>query len=259
MVQRLVAVQFSRFMTSGRTSPALCGCEDETGEAKGEYVVKLRGSIQDRGLLNELLGARLASHFGLLSPLPALVTMDGSFTELIAGIDSAKADVVRASAGLNFGTKALIGYNTWPVDKHIPESLWSTAVKIFAFDALLQNPDRRYANPNLLTRGDEIMVFDHEVAFSFLLDIFPSTEPWLLAEQTYLEQHVFFRQLKSQEIDLEEFTERLKNLSDQALDDMFADVPVEWKNDNEARIDSHLSTIRDHAEEFAEQIRRFLV
>jgi len=36
-------------------------------------------------------------------------------------------------------------------------------------------------------------------------------------------------------------------------------VPAEWNNMNESRIREHLLTVRDHAEEFAEQIRRFLV
>ena len=57
MIRRLTAIQFERFMTSGRTSPALCGCEDESGVMVGEYVVKLRGAILESGLLNELFAA----------------------------------------------------------------------------------------------------------------------------------------------------------------------------------------------------------
>lgn len=57
------------------------------------------------------------------------------------------------------------------MDKAIPDAMRQAAVTIFAFDALVQNPDRRFNNQNLLTRGDDIFVFDHEVAFSFLLDI----------------------------------------------------------------------------------------
>jgi hypothetical protein len=259
MIQTLTAVQFTRFMTSGRTSPALCGCEDEFGASAGEYVIKLRGSVHERGLLCELLGAKLADHFELASPAPALVVLEPSLTELIANTDESKANIVRESAGLNFGTQLLIGFSTWPVDKQIPEAMRQAAINVFAFDALLQNPDRRHANPNLLTSGDTIMVFDHEVAFSFLLDLFPSSRPWDLSDQAYLSDHVFYRQLKSQRIDLTRFTAKLNQLSNEILEEIFADIPPEWNNENGPKISEHFSSVRDHAEEFAEQIRRFLV
>ena len=246
-------------MTSGRTSPALCGCEDEIGSSASEHVVKLRGSVQQRGLFAELLAAKLAAHFGLSSPAPALIVLESALVELIAGIHPAKADLVRGSEGLNFGTQVLIGFATWPVDKQIPDALRPAAVDIFAFDALLQNPDRRATNPNLLTNGETIMVIDHEVAFSFLLDVLPTSTPWLLNRQRYLEEHVFYRRLKSKALDLTKFITRLRALSDAVLDEVLADVPAEWKNEkDELKIRQHLAAIRDHTDEFAEQVRRFL-
>ena len=206
-----------------------------------------------------MLGAKLAAHFELSSPTPALVVLEPALTELIANTDESKAKMVRGSAGLNFGTQLLIGFSTWPVDKQIPEAMRQAAINIFAFDALLQNPDRRHGNPNLLTSGDTIMVFDHEVAFSFLLDLFPSPRPWELNNQVSLSDHVFYRQLKSQRIDLTRFTAQLDELSGEILEEIFADVPQEWNNENGPKISRHFSSVRDHAEEFAEQIRRFLV
>jgi hypothetical protein len=65
MIPKLVAVEFVRFMDSGRTSPALFGCEDESGRAITEYVVKLRGTVGEAGLLKELFASQLAFQFGL--------------------------------------------------------------------------------------------------------------------------------------------------------------------------------------------------
>jgi hypothetical protein len=259
MLTRLTAVQFDRFMTSGRTSPALCGCEDESGTYVGEYVVKLRGSVGVPGLLNELFAARLAGYFGIISPEPALISIEPALVELVATLQPARAPLLRGSAGLNFGTKALSGVSTWPVDKTIPEALWQPAVDIFAFDALIQNPDRRYSNPNLFTRGDSLLVFDHETAFSFLLAILPSAEPWKLNDQQYLTDHVFHRKLKSKPIDLTGFTSSLGALSDAFLAGIVADVPAEWNNDNLAKIERHLQTVRDRAGEFAAEVQRILV
>lgn len=259
MIEKLTAIQFERFMTSGRTSPALCSCEDTSGAMVGEYVVKLRGAVREIGLLKELFGAKLVAYFGLASPEPALIVLQEALVDLIASVQPSKADVVRGSVGLNFGTKALSGVSTWPVDRQIPEAMWQAAVNIFAFDALVQNPDRRYANPNLLNIGDTFLVFDHELAFSFLEGLFPSATPWKLNDQSYLADHVFYRMLRSKPIDLTGFTESLASLSDVLLAGMVADVPPEWNNGDPPKIELHLHAVRDHAEEFAEEVRRFLV
>ena len=259
MIQHLTAVQFTRFMASGRTSPALCMCENESGISAGEYVLKLRGFVQQTGSLRELVGNKLASHFGLLSPEPALITLEQALANLIAGADQSKADLIKGSVGLNFGSKVVTGFSTWPVDRRIPDAMLQSAVNIFAFDALVQNPDRMYRNPNLLANGDNVLIFDHEIAFSFLLDIFPSPTPWLLDRQQHLTNHVFYRQLKTKEIDLKDFTSCLIALSDAALDQILADVPPEWNNEDGPKIGQHLGVMRDHAEEFAEEVRRFLV
>ena len=259
MLPRLTAIQFERFMTSGRTSPALCGCEDQAGTLVGEYVVKLRGAIGTPGLLKELFAAKLAGHFGLASPEPALIAIEPALVELIASTQPTQAARIRGSVGLNFGTRALSGVSIWPVDKTIPEAMWQAAVDIFAFDALIQNPDRRFGNPNLFTRGDSLLVFDHETAFSFLLALFPSPEPWKLADQQYLTDHVFYRKLKSKPIDLTGFTASLGGLSDALLAGIVADVPAEWNNDNLPKIERHLRTVRDRAGEFAQEVQRILV
>jgi hypothetical protein len=102
------------------------------------------------------------------------------------------------------------------------------------------------------------MVFDHEVAFSFVRDILPSPEPWKLDRQRYLADHVFYRNLKTQRVDLSRFSENLGLLSNGTLEEIFADVPPEWNNGDESRISQHLLAVREHAEEFAEEIRRFL-
>ncbi len=75
---------------------------------------------------------------------------------------------VAKSVGLNFGTKYLTGYRTWPRGQTIPHSLHAAALDLFAFDALIQNPDRGADRPNLLTGNDRILAIDHDSAFSFI-------------------------------------------------------------------------------------------
>jgi hypothetical protein len=260
MIPRLNAVQFHRFMRAGRTSPALCGCEDELGNRVDDYVLKLRGGMEhgQTGLLCELIGSSLARYFGLTVPDPALVVVEPDFGELVARAEPDVADRVRNSIGLNFGSRLVTDLAEWPVDKAIPEAMWQAAVNIFAFDALIQNPDRRFNNQNLLTRGDHILVFDHEVAFSFLLTVLPAPEPWRLDQQQYLTDHVFYKALRKRAIDLGDVTAGLRALPGAALDGMIAEVPPEWNNERVRQIVRHLQLVSEHAEEFAEEIKRRL-
>jgi HipA-like protein len=260
MIPHLVAAQLHRFMTTGRTSPALCGCEDYEGNRVDDFVVKLRGGLDNgqNGLLFELIASRLATHFGLALPDPALVRIDAEFAELVAAGESEHAARMRNSIGLNFGSRLLVDATEWPVDMRIPDSMRQTALNIFAFDALIQNPDRRFKNQNLLVRGDDIFVFDHELAFSFLLGILPSPTPWRLKDQLYLADHVFYTRLRKKPIDLSSFVTALVALPEGAMQEILAEVPAEWNNEILPRIEEHLRVVSSHAMEFAEEVRRRL-
>jgi len=260
MMPHLVAAQFHRFMTAGRTSPALCGCEDDEGNRVDEFVVKLQGGLDNgqNGLLRELIASRLATHFGLASPDPALVSIDAEFAELVAAREPQRAARMRNSVGLNFGSRVLVDATEWPVDMKIPDSMRQAALNIFAFDALIQNPDRRFDNQNLLIRSDDIFVFDHELAFSFLYGIAPSPTPWRLEDQLYLADHVFYTRLRKKQVDLSRFVAALVALPEGALQEILAEVPAEWNNGILPGIDGHLRIVSNHAIEFGEEVRRRL-
>ncbi len=218
MTPRLIATQFHGFMGSGRTTPARCGCEDESGNPVGDYVVKLTGAMErgTTGHACELVGSRVATQLGIMAPPPAIVTLEDSFVRLVADAKQRENPVaagrMRRSAGLGFGSKLLTGVTTWPTDRGILAAQRQAAVEIFAFDALIENPDRGFRNPNLFTRGDELIVFDHETAFSFLLAILPDAEPWKLTQARYLDNHVFIRRLRGEVVDLERVQDALADL-----------------------------------------------
>jgi len=101
-------------------------------------------------------------------------------------------------------------------------------------------------------------VYDHELAFSFLLDILPSVTPWILNGQPYLNDHVFYRKLRGQPIDVMEFTARLDALPANGLDTILANAPPEWNNRCLPKLEEHLRAMSAHAEEFVEEIKRRL-
>jgi hypothetical protein len=250
-----------KVMESGRTGPILCACTEEDGAQAGEFVVKLRQRVDIgvAGLLHEFLGSRLASHFGILVPEPVGVFVEPEFAMALTERDNNLAASLQASVGLNFGSRLLYPATSWPVNKSIPAAMWRDAVNIFAFDALIQNPDRRPENPNLLTQGDNIYVYDHETSFSFLLALLAAPEPWNIEGEAYLANHVFYKRLKSKEIDLADFEERLKALTVGVLAGIREELPEEWQHPDLERIEAHLTAVHDHAEDFREQVRRRLI
>jgi hypothetical protein len=176
--------------------------------------------------------------------------------DLIQTIERGSGQAIRTSVGANFGTQLLVGgFRTWPTDQPIPFSLRRAATEIFAFDALIENPDRRYDNPNVLWRDEEMFVIDHDSAFSFLYALGDQGSPWNLEKALYLEQHVFYRGLKGKAADLDRFIGALEALSDDRIERIAGEVPTEWRGDKLDSIISHLMSMRDHAGFFAEQVK----
>ena len=262
MIDHVTATTFHRFLGNGRTSPAIFSCEGGEPTGSTEYVVKLRGGLErrERGLVYELYASMLGSYFGLSCPRPAIVLVEedlaGGILEELAG-DDRKAQIVRNSVGLNFGTQFLVNLMVWPVDKSVQGSMQEAAIRVYAFDALIQNPDRAFSNPNLGSRNDDLFIFDHELAFSFLLSIFPNRTPWKLATEDYLERHVFARVLNRVPFPAD-FLLLLSELSEEVTKYFSEQIPDEWKSDDLPKIESHLAQMSEHAAEFAEEVTRRL-
>jgi hypothetical protein len=230
------------------------------GNPVGEYVVKFRSNIEtgNAGLLRELVGNLLADQLGLDSPEPAIVEIQ---TDLASAMtDQRVADAIRRSEGSNFGSRFLSGgYYAWPDDKLIAPSIKQAATDIFVFDALIQNPDRRRGKPNVLWKGDELAVIDHEMAFSFLLSIIPVARVWSMEEQPYLENHIFFQGLRHTTIDLARLTGAIEGEIDPAFwDEVDAVVPANWKGTEFGRIRNHIESVQQHLEDFMNDVRRIL-
>lgn len=247
-------------MASGRTMPALVSCETAEGQPAGDYVVKLKAGIDRRetGLACEWIASRLATYFGIPTPEPAVVELDAQLVGQAVSDFPSKADILEKSTGLNFGSRLVKGASTWPAGFKIPAAMWDLATRVFAFDALLQNPDRRAYPANLFIKGEDIVVFDHELAFSFLLDLARPSKPWGLERAAYLRDHIFYRHLHKKEIDWAGFQRSLEELPMGALGMALEGVPDEWNNGSVGEIERHLLAAAEHAADFVDEVRRVL-
>src|ERR1700728_1731057 len=158
----LEQVSVTRYVTplrEGGSLPALVEADN-----LGTYVLKFRGAGQGpKALVAEIVGGELARRLGLRTPELVLACLDPRIAA--AEPDPEIQDLLRASEGLNLGVDFLpgsAGFDPagWAVD---PEF----ASRVLWFDALIQNVDRTWRNPNLLVWHGDIWLIDHGSALYF--------------------------------------------------------------------------------------------
>jgi len=232
---QLSATRFIQPMKVGRTGALLIECEDAHGHLH-EVVVKLRGrEMTAKSQLAEFVAAQLAADLGLEVPMAAIVDIPEGFEAVVSA--PAAVAAIMASPGANFGSVHLgPGFTLWPAERTLIGAMRDQAAVVFAFDTLVQNPDRRAINPNLWARSDTIGVFDHEQSFMFLYTTIlgDPPRPWAVADQAggfrFLEQHVFYPELRGGVVDLDGFEERLGKLTKGRIAGYFKAVPKEWRS-----------------------------
>ena len=264
-VLELTATQFIRAMSTGRNRPLLLGCEKAGGD-KFEVVVKFRGrEMTEKAQIAELVTAQLADHLGLQVPQAAVVEVPPGFEAVIPERELVK--LVKDSPGLNFGSVHVgAGFTTWLPGRTPHGAQRDQAADIFAFDTLVQNPDRRAVTPNLWVRSDSIGVFDHEQALAFLaLPILGGApKPWAVANQRdafrFLEQHIFYASLRGGRLNLGPFQEKLGALAHKQIQGYLDAVPAEWRDQSDfcEKIAAYLREARQHREALVNFVKHIL-
>ncbi|MBI4849248.1 MAG: hypothetical protein HY808_11855 [Nitrospirae bacterium] len=258
-IPMLSATSLQRVLPSGRTKPCVFFCENKSGESNIEYVVKLKAGMENgvNGLAAELIASQLALVLDIPTPEPAIIELDPLIAEVIPDPDLSQK--IKESAGLNFGSRVITGgFETWPVGKAIPSSLRTLAAEIFAFDALIQNPDRKVNKPNILWKGDELYIIDHEMSLMFIYEIMPMPNPWQITDLRFIKDHLFYGNLKGQTANLDRFAGALELLTDNVIETILTDVPEDWRSDNISKITTHINEIVHHSNDFVDEIRRAL-
>lgn len=259
MIETLITTGFERVMGSGRTQPCLMICEDAQGD-EHEIVVKLKGHPQicPGGLLAEAMASLTGNELDLNLPTPYKIEIESNFADTVT--DSALRDILRNSLGENFGTsKWEAGTTIWPKDKPLKKSIRQSAAEIFAFDAILQNPDRRTTNPNCAHLGNELLIFDHESAFTQFMSISPQN-PWDNECLSFLKDHIFYNSLRGGNLKLDRLEGAILALDASMLDGFAASLPSDWAGTTLTpdKITSYLLECRDHFSDIRLQLEAIL-
>jgi len=206
----------------------------------------------------------LAADLGLPVPEPFLLEIDPALAVVVT--EPRLQAVLHRSVRPTFASRKLPpGFMSWPINRPIPVDLRQTAVEIFAFDALIQNPDRRISNANLLFDGRNVAIFDHELAFATGM-LFGWRPPWKLgALQSMLnaadgDRHVFLDGLRGHEPDLTRLIQAWTALTDFRVQEYRTALPPQWGDSGRA-VDDALNLIvgvRDNIMLCVDEITRIL-
>jgi hypothetical protein len=213
VLERVTVTSYLAPLREGGSLPGLVEADN-----LGSYVLKFRGAGQGPlALVAEVIAGELARRLGLRTPELALADLDPRIAA--SEPDQEIQDLLRASAGLNLAVDFLpgsAGFDPlgWTADEDFAsELLW--------FDALIQNVDRTWRNPNLLVWHGHIWLIDHGAALYFQHD-WSRADP---AKPFDARQHV----VADRAIRVARAHEKLAPLvTEEMLRGVAGDVPPEW-------------------------------
>ncbi|KES05950.1 hypothetical protein BU52_17705 [Streptomyces toyocaensis] len=153
MLKEVIATRFIAPLREGGSLPGLIEADD-----LGTYVLKFTGAGQGRKtLVAEVVCGELARRLGLR--VPRLVTVELDPVLGLGEPDQEVQQLLKSSGGTNLGMDFLSG--ALGFDPLAFEVSPEEAGRIVWFDALVNNVDRSWRNPNMLRRSEGLWLIDH--------------------------------------------------------------------------------------------------
>ncbi|MFE7860881.1 HipA family kinase [Streptomyces sp. NPDC057403] len=153
MLKEVIATRYITPLREGGSLPGLVEADDF-----GTYVMKFTGAGQGRKtLVAEVVCGELARRLGFR--MPRLVTLDLDPVVGLGEPDQQVQELLRSSGGTNLGMDFLPG--ALGFDPLAFEVSPEEAGRVLWFDALINNVDRSWRNPNLLMWRGELWLIDH--------------------------------------------------------------------------------------------------
>ncbi len=264
MIRIIEAIEYRGIAVGGRNEPLQVMGEDQDGTPVELYLKPSgRPELNVESLANELLAAIVAGALNLPICEPLLVEMSQEWIDSIQ--DHNLRAVLNASNPIAFGSRnAGVGWQLWSTGDRILGERRQKALAIFAFDAFTGNPDRRDTKPNLLVRGEDFRIIDHEFCFGIRTKLFPKIAPWELGNLSnlvYPEHHVLGPLLRGDRfIDIDALREPWAAISDDRLEEFETCIPQQWAAAAQAMSDAleHVKIVRDRIDDCLAEIERVL-
>ncbi len=253
-------MQSVRTAESGANRPLVIRGLNTHTQTTGDYVLKYRGAerMDEAACGRELLASFLAGKLNIHVPHPCLIQVG----DLFLGTLTNHKDYgnIKKSKGLNFGSSYISGNSNLMSGQKLSLFQQEQAARIFLFDLVMENGDRRFEKPNMFLSQKNIYVIDHELPYGFsaiLPFLRTNDNPWDIgaAEIQAAQKHFFYRTLKRNDrinwtaagrpflhIDADFWT-RARDL-----------IPLAWMNRHDFdTVRKHFTAIQSNFEEFKAQ------
>jgi len=257
------ATEWREVLDSGTTQPMLILGIDQDSGTRDSFVLKPCSSPRmfSGAICNELLGAWIGIELGLKVFEPVLINVSAEFAESIRGHEHYSSMI--KSIGLNFGTRYMPGCRKLPSNQLLTNPQIVQAEQVVTFDMYIDNADRGAGNANLLMHDSDLYVFDHELAFSFILafSFNKNPKPWELrnTELELLRKHFLYSRLRGSKIDISEFVEKFTLLDDTFWSKAKMYLPDQWFSEDFNTIKNHLTLISENRAIFAKELSNALL
>jgi hypothetical protein len=237
---------------SGRSRALRLSCyrESEDGDNRGEFFVKTVGlpEITEQHLFSEVVGNLLARDFGIPVPEIALIEITSEFAMLLRA--QARADI---PPSIGAGSRSLGSSLSPPVFGRMNEEQIAQAARIYLFDMLVQNPDRRHGNENCFVVGGSLVAIDFADCFSFLYPVVGGpADAWRVPPRISA-AHVFRGTLDRTSVQWPALFDELNGMLDSMSTHSMSWIPERWERWMDL-VRKHLSEVRSHFSEFQWEI-----
>lgn len=244
-------------LKSGRTKPLVIECS-RAGHTNQTFVVKAVGlpEVTQGSLFQEIFGNLLARELGVNTPDAALINLG---TDFVASVNRYSDFKLHLVAGIGAGSKYFkLGFNNITAGATLTTEELAQAALIYGFDLIAQNPDRRTDKPNCAMRSGQLMAYDFEMSFSFLLPILGKpAAPWEFSQHGIAERHLFRAVLMTQQVDWSPLTLALKSLNAKRLKHLVSTLPDNWA-EPAVRVCEHFLALRNQSTKLAVELARSL-
>ncbi|WP_299508281.1 HipA family kinase [Cypionkella sp.] len=205
----------------------------------------------------EWMAAKLALALDLPCAPPVKVHLSQEFIASMA--DRQLQRQLLSGPEIIFGSlSAGSGWNIWTEAAHMPRNKLALATSIYLFDTVIQNWDRCMPNPNLLQKGDDLLLIDHEEAFVEATGSDAEKDyqkaPWVrgaISNHTgYDLEHPLWRKLHpATQVDFQQAAATWKRLPSDAFTLYARDAPACWSSHATFAIADYLSNATQRIDE----------
>lgn len=261
-LSEILAMEYQKTLGTGANKPLVISGVDLKTKIRQDFVLKYRGAerMDEAACGRELLTSFLASELDIHTPKPAVIRVTENFLSTNSVKNHPEFGKIIKSKGINFGS--LYQKGNLPIEQLqvLSPIQKEQAARIFFFDILLKNSDRRKEKPNMFVVNENIYAIDHELPYGFLatLSFLMPDNPWELNDTDVNagKNHFFYPLLHGKKnIDYETVTQPFVTINETFWTKAYSLLPESWMSDSDfQRTKKHFTDIQSNFETFKSEI-----